>query len=161
QRVVFQKVVADESMALSRRLEALARGYRELGGARWMMAEIHSNDLITSLIRRLTGTPLQLTPTGLPDWLYGDSLSLLILLELLLRHVHSATGCEVFHIAVSRGENRVYLDLVWQGEPIPAGQLESWLSQPLIGGLGPLTGRGVLRRHGSDAWSQSAGGGTA
>ena len=161
QRAAFQKVVLDESMALSNRLEALARGYRELGGARWMMAEIHSNDLIASLIRRLTGTPLQLTPTGLPDWLYGDSLSLLILLELLLRQLHSATGCEAFDIAVSRSENRVYLDLVWQGEPIPAGQLESWLNRSLIGGLGPLTARGVLRRHGSDAWSQSAGAGTA
>ena len=161
QRAAFQKVVLDESMALSNRLEALARGYRELGGARWMMAEIHSSDLIASLIRRLTGTPLQLTPTGLPDWLYGDSLSLLILLELLLRQLHSATGCEAFDIAVSRSENRVYLDLVWQGEPIPAGGLESWLNRPLIGGLGPLTGRGVLRRHGSDAWSQLAGAGMA
>ena len=161
QRAAFQKVVLDESMALSNRLEALARGYRELGGARRMMAEIHSSDLIASLIRRLTGTPLQLTPTGLPDWLYGDSLSLLILLELLLRQLHSATGCEAFDIAVSRSENRVYLDLVWQGEPIPAGGLESWLNRPLIGGLGPLTGRGVLRRHGSDAWSQLAGAGMA
>ena len=161
QRAAFQKVVLDESMALSNRLEALARGYRELGGARFMMAEIHSSDLIASLIRRLTGTPLQLTPTGLPDWLYGDSLSLLILLELLLRQLHSATGCEAFDIAVSRSENRVYLDLVWQGEPIPAGGLESWLNRPLIGGLGPLTGRGVLRRHGSDAWSQLAGAGMA
>jgi DNA polymerase III subunit epsilon len=161
QRVEFQKVVLDESTVLSNRLEALARGYHELGGARWMMAEIHSNDLIASLIRRLTSTPLQLTPTGLPDWLYGDSLSLLILLELLLRQLHSATGCEAFDIAVSRSENRVYLDLVWQGEPIPAGQLESWLNRPLIGGLGPLTGRGVLRRHGSDTWSQSAGAGMA
>ena len=161
QRAAFQKVVLDESMALSDQLEALARGYRELGGGRWMMAEMHSNDLIASLIRRLTGTPLQLTPTGLPDWLYGDSLSLLILLELLLRQLHSATGSEAFDIAVSRSENRIYLDLVWQGEPIRAEQLESWLSRPLVGGLGPLTGRGVLRRHGTDAWSQSAGAGTA
>jgi DNA polymerase III subunit epsilon len=161
QRAVFQKVVLDESMALSNRIEALARGYRELGGGRWMMAEVHSNDLIASLIRRLTGTPLQITPTGLPDWLYGDSLSLLILLELLLRQLHSATRAEAFDLAVSRSENRIYLDIVWQGEPIPAGQLESWLNRPLTGGLGSLTGRVVLRRHASDAWSQSAGLGTA
>jgi DNA polymerase-3 subunit epsilon len=161
QRAAFHKVLLDESMALSNRLEALARGYRELGGGRWMMAEIYSSDLISSLIRRLAGTPLQLTPTGLPDWLYGDSLSLLILLELLLRQLHAASGAEAFDIAVARGDHRVYLDLVWHGHPVAAGQLESWLDRPLIGGLGPLTGRIVLRRHGSDAWSQPAGPGTA
>ncbi len=154
ERIAFQKVVLDESMALSNQLEALARGYRELGGGRWMMAEIHSNDLIASLIRRLVDTPLQLTATGLPDWLYGDSLSLLVLLELLLRQLHSATRAEAFDVAVSRGNNRIYLDLIWRGEPVPAAKLESWLNRPLISGLGPLTGRVVLRRHGIDAWSQ-------
>jgi DNA polymerase III subunit epsilon len=161
QRVAFEKVVLDESMALSNQVEALARGYREIGGGRWMMAEIHSNDLIASLIRRLVGTPLQITATGLPDWLYGDSLSLLVLLELLLRQLHAATGIEAFDVAVSRGDNRIYLDLVWQGEPISATQLEAWLNRPLVGGLGPVTGQVVLHRHGSDAWSQPAGPGTA
>ena len=157
QRQAFQKVTLDESMALSNQLEALARGYRELGGGRWMMAEIHSSDLIASLTRRLVGAPLQLTETGLPDWLYGDSLSLLVLLELLLRQLHAASGAEAFDVAASRSENRIYLDLIWRGEPIPAQQLESWLNRPLVGGLGPLTGQAVLRRHGSDAWSQPAG----
>jgi DNA polymerase-3 subunit epsilon len=161
QRAAFEKVVLDESVALSNQLEALARGYRELGGGRWMMAEIHSNDLFASLTRRLVGTPLQLTPTGLPDWLYGESLSLLVLLEQLLLLVHVAAGAEAFDVAVSRSNNRINLDLIWQGEPVPAGQLEFWLNRPLAGGLGPLTGRAVLRRHGTDAWSQSAGPGIA
>jgi DNA polymerase-3 subunit epsilon len=143
-------------MALSNQLEALARGYRELGGGRWMMAEIYSSDLIASLIRRLAGTSLQITAIGLPDWLYGDSLSLLVLLDLVMRQLHETTKAEAFDIAVSRGENRVYVDVIWRGEPISAGVLESWLNRPLIGGLGPLTGQAVLRRHGSDAWSQPA-----
>jgi len=161
QRDAFEKVVLDESIALSNRLETLARGYRELGGTRWMMTEIHSSDLIASLVRRLVSTPLQITATGLPEWLYGDSLSLLVLLEFLLRQLHSVTRAEAFDIAVSRGDNRIYLDLVWQGEAIPAGQLESWLARSLVGGLGPVTGELVLRRHGSDAWSQPADGGMA
>jgi DNA polymerase-3 subunit epsilon len=156
QREAFQQVMLDESMALSNQLEALARGYSQLGGGRWMMAEIYSSDLIASLIRRLVDTPLQITAIGLPDWLYGDSLSLLILLELLLRQLHSITRVESFDVAVSRGENRIYLDLIWRGKPVPADQLETWLNRPLVGGLGPLTGRVVLRRHGSDAWSQPA-----
>jgi DNA polymerase-3 subunit epsilon len=161
QRAAFDKVVLDESMALSNQLDALARSYRDLGGGRWMMAEIYSNDLIASLIRRVVDAPLQITATGLPDWLYGDSLSLLVLIEALLRQLHAATSAEAFDVAVSRSENRIYLDLVWRGAPVVEGQLETWLGRPLAGGLGPLTGRVVLRRHGSDAWSQPAGPGMA
>jgi DNA polymerase-3 subunit epsilon len=161
EQAAFQRVMLDESVALSNYLEGLARGYRELGGGRWMMAEIYSSDLVASLIRRMVGSPLQLTATGLPCWLYGDSLSLLVLLELLLRQLHSLTRIEAFDIALSRGDNRIYLDVLWRGDPIPARQLESWLNRPLIGGFGPLTGQVVLHRHGSDAWSQPAGAGMA
>lgn len=155
-RGAFQDVLQSESLVLSNQIEALARGYRELGGGRWMMAEIYSNDLIASLTRRMAGSSLQLTATGLPYWLYGDSLSLLVLLESLLRQLHSVTKVEAFDIALSRSDNRVYLDALWRGDPIAEGQLEAWLNRPLVNGVGPLTGRVVLRRHGSDAWSQAA-----
>jgi DNA polymerase-3 subunit epsilon len=161
ERGAFQEVVLSESMALSNQLDALGRGYRELGGGRWMMAEIYSSDLIASLNRRMVGSPLQLSATGLPCWLYGDSLSLLVLLEFLLRQLHAVTNVEAFDIALSRSDHKTYLDLVWSGSPVPAAQLETWLTRPLVGGLGPLTGRVVLRRHGSDAWSQPAGAGMA
>lgn len=157
ERAAFERVVLTESTGLSQRLEALARGYRELGGGRWMMAEIYSSDLIAWLIRRMAGAPLRLTATGLPLWLYGDSLSLLVLLEFLLRQLHSVTKAEAFDVALTHSGNRVHLDLVWSGHPIPAPQIETWLERPLTSGLGPLTGRVVLRRHGSDAWSQPAG----
>jgi DNA polymerase-3 subunit epsilon len=161
ERAAFQDVLQGESMVLSNQIETLARGYRELGGGRWMMAEIYSNDLIASLTRRMAGTSLQLTATGLPYWLYGDSLSLLVLLESLLRQLHSLTKVEVFDIALSRSDNRIYLDVLWRGVPIAEGQLEAWLNWPLISVVGLLTGRVVLRRHGSDAWSQAAGPGMA
>jgi hypothetical protein len=98
----------DESMALSNQLEALVRGYRELGGGRWMMAEIHSNDLIASLTRRLVGAPLQLTATGLPDWLYGDSFRLGPTRP--ASALHAATGVRRSIAAPQR--NRIYLDLI-------------------------------------------------
>ena len=160
-REAFQRVILDESAVLVDRLEALARSYRDLGAGRWMMGEIYSSDLIASLIRRLAGTGLRLTATGLPQWLYGDSLSLLVVLDFLLRQLHAATGVEAFDVALSASDHRIYLDLIWEGTAIPEGQIDEWLDRPLVGGLGPLTGRAVLNRHGSDAWSQPAGPGSA
>ncbi|HXZ00134.1 MAG TPA: exonuclease domain-containing protein [Stellaceae bacterium] len=157
ERSAARDAVLSESAALGERFDTLARGYRELGEGRWIMAEIYSSDLIASLKRHLIGSPVVVTETGLPYWLYGDSLSLLVLLEFLLRQLQVSTRVEAFDIALSLSEKRIYLDLVWNGPPVATGELESWLDRPLTGGLGPLTGRIVLRRHGSDAWSQAAG----
>jgi len=152
----FEKVLLEESMALSARVEALAAGYRDLGGAQWFMTEIHSSDLLASLRRRLAGRPLSpaITPVGLPAWLYGESLSLLVLLEHLVRRLQEHLAVDALDAAISLGERRVYLDLVWTGAPVSASVIDGWLDTPLVGGLGPITGRAVLHRHGSDVWSQ-------
>jgi DNA polymerase-3 subunit epsilon len=155
-QAAFQQVILTESAALSERLEELARGYRELGGGQWLMAEIHSSDLLASLQRRLgDGHTVRLTPVGLPAWLYCDSLSLLVLLEHLLFRLSDRLGVTAFDIACTRSDRHVHLDIIWSGEPIPAAVIDGWLERPLVGGLGPLTGRAVLQRHGSELWSQA------
>jgi DNA polymerase-3 subunit epsilon len=155
QRNAFQTVIAGESETLSDRLEATARGYRELAGRQWPMHEIYFGDLVASLIRRLGTQPPRLTLTGLPQWLYGDSLSLLVLLEHLVRRLHEVRATKELDIAVTPSDGRASLDLLWSGTPIASMMLDEWLEQPLAGALGPITGRAVLQRHGSDAWSQS------
>lgn len=162
QQTAFQQVILTESTTLSDRFESLARGYRELGGGQWLMAEIHSRDLLASLQRRLGGEQSpQLTAIGLPAWLYCDSLSLLVLLEHLLRRIREQLGVAAFDIAVSRADRRVYLDIIWTGSPIPATVIDGWLDRSLVGGLGSLTARAVLQRHGSELWSQAGRAGEA
>lgn len=156
-----RETVLQESGALGEHLDILIRGYRELGEGRWIMAEIYSSDLIASLKGRLADGSIRVTETGLPYWLYGDSLSLLVLLEFLLQQLRLSVKVEAFDIALSRGDQRVYLDVMWNGPAITTVDFESWLERPLTGGVGPLTGRVVLNRHGSDAWSQAAGSDTA
>ena len=155
QQAQFHRVILSESTALSERLDSVARAYRDLGGGQWLMAEIHSSDLLASLQRRLgNGPPLQVTAVGLPAWLCCDSLSLLVLIEHLLRRLRDHLGLAVFDIAFSRSDRRVRLDIIWGGAPVSAAVVAGWLDEPLVGGLGPLTGRAVLQRHGTDLWSQ-------
>lgn len=162
-RARFERVLLEESTRLSERLEELARGYRDLGNAQWFMAEIHSNDLLASLQRRLAAaapSPI-VTPVGLPAWLYGDSLSLLVLLEHLVRRLCDRLGITALDAAITHAERRVYLDFIWEGQPIAPSVIEGWLDASLVGGLGPLTGRAVLNRHGSELWSQAGRAGQA
>lgn len=151
----FERILAEESTALSARLDALALDGRELLKRDWVLADVYSGDLANSVARRLRqrGGP-RLTLTGIPLWLQVDSHAIVVLLEYLVGCIHRYNGAAEFDLEPLMGDRRVYLDLVWQGDAIPAAVLESWLADPLPEAIGSPTVREVLERHGGDIWSQ-------
>ncbi|WP_142849836.1 exonuclease domain-containing protein [Telmatospirillum sp. J64-1] len=155
EREKFEQAILKEATALSERIEMLAAQYRGHGVGRWPMTDIYSMDLINCLTRRLDEeTELRLTMVGMPLWLQGDSLSLMMALERLLREVSDFARTRDFDVELLLGDRRVYLDITWQGKPVPSQKLETWLDEPLDGPLGSQTLRDVLDRHGSELWSQ-------
>jgi hypothetical protein len=50
----------------------------------------------------------------------------------------------------------IYLDLLWEGEPLHAAAIEEWRRLPLSEVAGSPSGADILRSHGSDLWSQKA-----
>jgi DNA polymerase-3 subunit epsilon len=155
QRRAFEDVIRRESSELSHRLEALDRGYRTLSTGHWPMADLHSVDLFNCVIRGLAerGGPA-VTMVGLPLWLAGDSHSLVIALERLFADLAQSTGEHEFDIEALLGDRRVYVEIAWNGRPVPSATLDSWLAAPLEGALGAQTMRDILVRHGSEIWSQ-------
>jgi DNA polymerase-3 subunit epsilon len=155
ERRSFDCVIAEESKVLSTRLNALARESRHLIGGEWVMADIHSADLVNSIIRRLQqqGGPA-LTMTGVPLWLRADSHAVAILFDYFVRRIRDHNGVTEFDIEPLMGDRRVYLDLVWKGAPIPAAELDSWLNETLHEAVGSPTVRDVLEKHGGDIWGQ-------
>jgi DNA polymerase III subunit epsilon len=156
-RDAFQKVVLDESARLSATLDDLGR---ELQGhilGRWPMADIYATDLAQCLDQTLAdGSGITVTLVGLPLWLHGDSHSLIQALDCLVRRVHEFDGAAVFDIEPLLGDKRVYLDLVWEGRPVPAGMLEGWMDLPCGDEAGAQRLRDILERHGSEPWSRAA-----
>ncbi len=155
ERHAFVRIVAEESAALSARLEALAVDGRELIGRDWVLADVYSADLASSAARRLRqrGGP-RLTMIGVPLWLRVDSHAIVVLLEYLVRRIHDYNAAEEFDLEPLMGDRRIYLDLIWKGEPIPTADLESWLADALPEAIGSPTVREVLARHDGDIWSQ-------
>jgi DNA polymerase-3 subunit epsilon len=155
-RQAFQKVIVEESALLSERLDDLAREIRNLLARQWPMNDVFSEDLLGSVRQRLDrhGGP-RVTTAGMPLWLYIDSHSVTLLLEHLLSQLQRSGFADEFEIECLLGNRRVYVDIVWQGEPVPAPVLEAWLSQRLEDLVGAATPEAVLRRHNSDLWSQT------
>jgi DNA polymerase-3 subunit epsilon len=158
----FEAVVLHETLGLAEQNAVLARALDESGRLLWLMSEVHTGDLIASLRRRLGATlPVEIVQAGLPDWLLVDSLSLIDLLEHLIALLARELGVGTVTVAVAREGRLVDVDLIWQGAPIRATDLDRWLEEPFGGGKAVADGRGVLQRHGTDCWSRTGRAGEA
>ncbi|MDS4032197.1 MAG: exonuclease domain-containing protein [Candidatus Contendobacter sp.] len=156
QREAFQRVVVEESERLSQRLQELTFDLRNLYASRWPMNDVYSTDLLGSLIHHLQDRAgPRVSMVGMPLWLNVDNHSIRLLLEYLLDQLRAEGVGDTFEIECLLGNRRVYLDIIWPGQPLPAHQLEGWLSEHVQDLVGATTVGEVLRRHNSDLWSQS------
>ncbi len=155
QRKSFDEIVVQESKGLSAQLNALARDSRHLIGGGWAMADVYSGDLVNSIIRRFNDhEQMSLTMTGLPLWLRVDSHLILILFEHLIQRVSDLTGVSEFDLEALMGDRRIYLDLVWKGQPVPTADLHTWLGDTLSEAVGSPSLQEILEQHNSEIWSQ-------
>ncbi len=154
QCATFVHILVSESDVLSQRLESLSQELRSLFRIQWPLHDVLSVDLISSVSQRLLarGGP-KLKAVGDPLWLYADGHSLLLLIEHILLRLQS--HAKRFKAETLLGNRRVYLDFIWKGEPLPAGEIEQWLDEGLPELVGAATVREVLSRHNSVLWSQA------
>lgn len=153
QRVAFQQVMVAESTALSERLEAFSQHLSAMCASQWPLHDMYSTDLIEHLSRRLEarGGP-NVAMIGDPLWLHLDSDSIMRLLEYLIEKLRPTS--DHFEIECLLGNRRVYLDIIWPGVPVPATNIEQWMTHRLPNLLGAATVAAVMRRHNGALWSQ-------
>lgn len=156
----FKQVVSNEANFLSERLEQLATQYRDVITGHWPTSDIYSGNLFNNLLRRLRDEKnIEAVMTGIPQWLHGDSYTLVELLDRLVHHVSGHLGVTSFDLEAVAGERHIYLDVIWKGEPISAAVLDPWLAEQLEETYGHLSLREVLEHHKTDVWSLAHGGG--
>jgi len=159
-RDTFVKVIGEESARMTNRLAATEAASSTL--TVWPLADIHFSELFATvagaLQRRLD---IKLTLVGVPLWLHGDSHSLMEAFLALFAALHAQTGSMAFDMECMLGDKRVYVDIVWKGEPIPDHRLTTWMEAGINAALGPQTVGDVLERHDSQPWSLSKRGGFA
>lgn len=149
----LQTAMHQDSQALSSLINELAQLLESLHLEQGRLSDTWSNDLWQALLPSLENQQLQLTPIGIPVWLRADSPSLLALLQRLLAELKKATQESAFEVEIQLGNNRVYLDLIWKGEPLSLTLLQEWQELNLTNeDLSPRLGD-ILRRHSSDWWS--------
>lgn len=143
--------VLQETATISTAISTALLGYRSAQKGWWPMSDIHSNDLMDFILRRLRDEGLTLTMVGLPVWLHGDSHTLSLLLEALIRRIQADTGITRFDVGADREGDKPWLEITWNGMPVPDETIEAWLGAAVSPILGGMAVRDVLQHHGSDA----------
>jgi DNA polymerase III subunit epsilon len=162
ERAAFEEIISKEVENLNERFLDASRRYDRLAAGPWPMSDIHSLDLFKVMQKHLSENDgIELTPVGVPLWFQADSHSLILALEHLIRAAARHTGKSAFDIEALRGENYAYVEVTWEGAPIPSAVLESWLDEPLKGTIANRKARQIVEHHGSELWSKPKGEGNA
>jgi DNA polymerase-3 subunit epsilon len=138
---------AEAAAAISAALEHASKGYRSLLAGWWPMTDIHSADLFDFVIRRLDNSGFKVTMTGLPIWLHGDSHSLVLALEALLRNIGSGTGAAEFDLAAESDGRHGWICVSWRGTRVSDDSLIAWQKVQVAAALGGMNVRDVMSHH--------------
>lgn len=157
-RKAFEEVIFNESTALGDNLGRLEKEYQDVITGHWPMADVYSANLLNCVVRRVREEKdIEAVMTGLPQWLHGDSHTLVELVDHVIHKVRDESGVATFDLEASGDKAHMHLDIIWKGEPIASATLDGWLHETLDEGLGGLTARDVLEHHKTQLWSQSHG----
>ena len=153
-RAGFERVVRADAAKLTARLQRAAHEKQLLVGAGWLMRDVDSTALAAAVAVRVRGEGLRCAHAGAPLWLVGDDHALALVLARLAHGIAHVQRVAEFEVEALIGDRRVYLDLVWAGEPLAAGQIDAWLAETLPEAGPGITGRDVLDSHSAEIWSQ-------
>ncbi|MEN8135378.1 MAG: hypothetical protein ABFS18_07545 [Thermodesulfobacteriota bacterium] len=154
----FENVIGQESVSLTSTFDDLADLCREIPAGRSNLGPSNGAALVGRMLA-LAGSSLGLTQpvkcdsqNVLIDDLWMQQL-LLSLYDFLVENKISLTEIHFYPEATDRF---IYLDLLWEGQPLNAADIEEWRRLPLSKVPGSPSGADILRSHGSDLWSQKA-----
>lgn len=127
----------------------LGRRYDEGEHLDWHpLTDVRARDLMDGIAAQFDALGLALV-TQAPDlMLRGDGFELALLFRSLGQRLASGGHAHSFTLRVAEEEGPgAVIDLTWQGEPLPAADLDAWLAEALDAQTPDLTARAVLDAH--------------
>ncbi|MFN4116408.1 MAG: PolC-type DNA polymerase III, partial [Inhella sp.] len=154
----FQRVVRDEVLAMTQRIQALAAQTAAGLATRWPLEEMLGADFVQAAQRRIEAqcglrTGQEQVDDGL--WLKLDSFALLQALTHLAQRLHDEFDIKSVLLRLTPAEGpHAQLDLLWSGPAISTETVMTWEmdSMSSAGESSSLTIRDVVQRHGAAFW---------
>ncbi len=145
-----------EVQILSSAITELGRRYDE-GRSDWRpMGQIRSRDLMDGVSAQYDALGLSVQTEGPELMLTCDGFELALYFRWLGEKLAETGHAKTFRLTLSEEEGPgAVFDLLWQGEALPVGEFDDWLTEPLDADLPDLTPRAVLNAHATEAWTEA------
>ena len=161
----LQKVILDESVVLSRRLDQLEKETHSSGVSQWPLDNMRCSDLADA-VKKKAEEKLAVTIILEKDaenmLVKGDHLALVYTICFLIAQLEKTESIKQFVYRTHKKDTHknsrfLMIDLMWSGRVLSLETLRQWQGMELmIKGEGlPLPMKDVLERHGAEIWPQS------
>ena len=160
-RVIFERILVDETKTLADRLQRLEVESRDLLAGAWPMSDVYSPTLLHCVLGKRSGPAAEIEITGERIWLHCDSLTVVELLGHLIDRLQAGGHGSAMSLRAVPGSQRAYVELAWKGPMLPSATLDGWLAMPLGDDLGGISGRDIIDRHRAELWCETDGPGRA
>lgn len=154
---LFTKIIREESIALSNKLDRTLRESGEYLESQWPLEDMQGSDLISALQRQFKNrlnveTHAESIDTTL--WIKIDSYSIVQAMTYIMRRLRDQFNVQEVTFDLQKSGHFACLDMIWQGPPVKAEVLHAWETQALVtNGEGtPLTLKDVAERHKGEVW---------
>ncbi len=156
----LRKVIFDEALTLSARLNQITAEYDTDLRADWQLEEMLGSDLLWAIQRRFEDKLEVSTAVAEPEenlWLRVDSYSIVQAATYIMRRLKVDFGVAEVKLRLKQTGQLAAFDLVWDNGKVDMDTLWSWQNQSLTtdGGGSVLTLREVAERHGGEVWCQA------
>lgn len=121
----------------------------------WQMSLIRASDLIDSITARIEAEGMTVARAEAdPLQLRCDAFGLVSLVARIATVLSREGLAQVFELVAREEKDGACIRLVWQGPTVSVAALEAWLKAPLDEAFPEVTGRSVLRDHGTELWPE-------
>lgn len=156
----LRRVIYDESLTLSARLNQITSDYDTDLKADWQLEEMLGSDLLWAIQRRFEDKLEVSTVIAEHEenlWLKVDSYSVVQVITEVMRQLKINFGITEVRLSLKKIGQLAAFDLIWEDGKVDMDTLWSWQNQPLQaeGEAATLTLREVAERHGGEVWSQT------
>jgi DNA polymerase-3 subunit epsilon len=156
----FQRVLREETLALSQRIASIEADAARSLKTRWPLEDMLGADLLSAATRRIetmTGLSASTLEIDASLWLRVESFSILQALVYLAGRLADEFGVRFVELRLTPAPGsarRAQLDLIWSNQVMSTETVMSWELDPMKSGTDAtgLTVRDVVERHGGAFW---------
>ena len=155
QRPEVTAAILAEIRQLGTAISELGQRYDE-GRLDWRsLTQVRARDLMDGISAQFSVLGVELE-TEAPDLMLScDGFELALLFRWLGQRLSEAGHARRFQLRLTEEDGPgAVLDLLWQGPPLPVGELERWLGDCIDADLPELTAQAVLNAHATEAWTE-------